>query len=835
MSAFRQFRGLVRRQLEADDAIMAVQPSGTVTLVFTDIEGSTRLLHELGQDAYREALAAHRHVVREAFAGRGGYEVDYEGDAFFYAFSAAGQAVAAVSEAIGGLEGGPIRIRVGIHTGEPGLDPPKYVGMDVHLAARVMSVGHGGQVLVTRSARDLVDEELLDLGEHRLKDIVDPVWLYQLGQGEFPPLKSLNNTNLPTPASSFLGRESELDEADRLIADCRLLTVSGPGGAGKTRFAIELASRELARFPNGVFWVPLAALRDPGLVPETIAQTLGAKNGLAEHIGERRMLLVLDNLEQVITAAPELSKLLAECPRLAMLVTSRELLRVRGEVEFALPPLVDREAVELFCTRAGSISDPTVERICQWLEGLPLAIELAAARMAVFTPEELLDRIGRRLDLLRGGRDADPRQQTLRAAIQWSFDLLDDREALLFRRLAVFAGGCTFATAEEVCGADADTLQGLVEKSLVCRTYGRFWMLETNREFAVEGLADSGEQDAVSEAHAQHFLALAEAAEVKGEAYTPDWLERLDAERDNFRAALRWALDAGRAALALRLASALGRLWVIRAPREGYAWLSETVEKAQDAPKEMRARGLMWAGSAVFFTGDYRRSLELEEEALDLFRQLGDKRMVARTLVRVSSPTRFLGDPDRARALVDESIALYRELGDRSGSIYPLSHIALDEWLRGNRERGVSLAEEALELAREAGDAWWQVSQLEDLAMMAWELGDLCRAYDLAKEQIRLGRELGSAVVLLYGLALLAGVAAKRGDAIRAGRLWGAVEAYEERGAATFKGEDRARYLDAVSSLAGHDLEAGLAEGRAMTLDEALRHTVNPTNSNVQA
>jgi hypothetical protein len=382
---------------------MVEQPSGMVTLVFTDIEGSTRLLRELGQEAYRGALAAHRGIVREAFGSRRGYEVDYEGDAFFYAFSSATEALEAVEQAMGGLADGPIRLRVGIHTGKPGLDPPKYVGMDVHTAARIMSAGHGGQVLLSKASRDLVGAELRDLGEHRLKDILEPVWLYQLGDGDFPPLRTLNNTNLPTPPSSFLGREAELEEAAQLLADCRLLTIGGPGGAGKTRFAIELASRQLPRFPNGVFWVPLAALRDPELVVETIAQTVGARDGLAAHIGTRRMLLLVDNLEQVIAAAPQLSELLSACSQLSLLVTSRELLRVQGEVEFPLPPLVSQEAVELFCVRGRCRRDAIIVELCARLEGLPLAIELAAARLPVLSPRELLDRLGQRLDLLKGG------------------------------------------------------------------------------------------------------------------------------------------------------------------------------------------------------------------------------------------------------------------------------------------------------------------------------------------------------------------------------------------------------------------------------------------------
>ena len=332
------------------------QPSGTVTLVFTDVEGSTKLLEELGTDAYRDALAEHRRLVREACARYQGYEVDYEGDAFFYAFASPASALSAVSEAMDGLEAGPIRIRVGIHTGEPALDPPKYVGMDVHRAARIMSTAHGGQVVLSPSTVSLLEPgtfELIDLGEHRLKDIEGAIPIFQLGDGSFPPLKTISNTNLPRPASSFVGREAELSEVlARIEGGARLVTLTGPGGTGKTRLALEAASSLVPEYKAGVFWIGLASLRDAALVTETISQTLGAKDGLAEHIGERELLLLLDNLEQVIEAAPQLSALLSACPNLTLLVTSREVLRVQGEVEYPVPPLAQPEAVSLFCERA---------------------------------------------------------------------------------------------------------------------------------------------------------------------------------------------------------------------------------------------------------------------------------------------------------------------------------------------------------------------------------------------------------------------------------------------------------------------------------------------------
>ena len=523
---------------------MIEQPSGTVTLVFTDIEGSTRLLQEFGEQRYREVRDHHHRVVRDAFARHAGYEVDNEGDAFFYAFASAASAIDAVSEAMHELEAGPVRIRVGMHTGEPGLDPPKYLGMDVHLAARVMAAGNGGQVLLTRSTRELVDAELVDLGEHRLKDIPDPVWLYQLGEGDFPPVRGLNNTNLPLPASSFLGRAEELERAERLLEGARLLTVSGPGGVGKTRFAIELASRQLERFPNGVFWVPLASLRDSTLVMESLAHAAGAKGDLAAHIGNRHILLVIDNLEQVVEAAPELSRLLTACEHLTLLVTSRELLRVEGEVEVSLPSLAGSEADALFCERAQCEPSPAIGELCARLDGLPLAIELAAARTRVLTPEQILERLGERLDLLKGTRRRPAAADAART-VEWSYDLLTDDEAALFRCLAVFAGGCTLEASEDVAGADVDLLQSLAEKSLIRQLDGRIWMLETIRGYAWERLAESGEVVALRRSHLDWVVSLAERLSLRASRTELErWSKEVTGEEDNVRAALDFAGEA---------------------------------------------------------------------------------------------------------------------------------------------------------------------------------------------------------------------------------------------------------------------------------------------------
>jgi class 3 adenylate cyclase len=429
-------------------------PTGIVTFLFTDIEGSTRLLSEIGEQ-YADVLAEHRRMLREAFVSHDGVEVDTQGDALFYAFGSASEAVAAAGEAQVALDKGPVCVRMGIHTGEPSLTEEGYVGMDVHRAARICAAAHGGQVLFSEPTRLLLDQGLgmTDLGLHRLKDLGEPVKLFQLGEAGFPPLRTLNATNLPAQPGPLIGRERELGEVLELLRDgARALTLTGPGGAGKTRLALQAAAELVDDFKDGVFLVPLAAIRDPELVVPTAERVVGARVPLAEHIDERRMLLLVDNLEQVVGAGPALADVLSLCPNLRLLVTSRVLMRVTPEREYSVAPLPDEEAVELFRERA-AVAEPieAVREICQRLDGLPLAVELAAARTRVLPPDQLLKRLERRLPLLTGGkRDAPARQRTLRATIEWSYDLLSEQESRLFAELSVFAGSFSVEAAEDV-------------------------------------------------------------------------------------------------------------------------------------------------------------------------------------------------------------------------------------------------------------------------------------------------------------------------------------------------------------------------------------------------
>ena len=468
-------------------------PAGTVTFLFTDVEGSTRLLQERG-DEYLDMLAEHRRALREAFARHGGVVMDTVGDAVFVAFATASDALAAAAAARDALAAGPIRVRMGLHTGEPTLTEEGYVGIDVHRAARIAAAGHGGQILLSQATRDLADaDRLRDLGQHRLKDLAAPERLYQLGEDEFPPLKSLDRTNLPVQPTPFVGRERELGEVLALLDVHRVVTLTGPGGSGKTRLAMQAAAESVERYGDGVWFVPLAAVRDPQLIEPTIARMVGGPDDLHEFLTGKRTLLVLDNLEQLLPGAADIVARLDA----RVLATSRSRLNVAAEQEFPVPTLPIDDAVTLFTQRARQLEprfepDPAVRRIAERLDGLPLAVELAAARVKVLTPEQILERLGRSLDLLTSGAyDAPERQRTLRGTVEWSYRLLGNDEQRLFAQLAVFSGSFEVEAAEAVCSADLDVLESLVDKSLLRHGEdGRFFMLATIRELALEKMRD---------------------------------------------------------------------------------------------------------------------------------------------------------------------------------------------------------------------------------------------------------------------------------------------------------------------------------------------------------
>ena len=809
-------------------------PSGIVTLLLTDIEGSTRLLNELGAEAYDEALAEHRRVLREAFGRRGGVEVDTQGDAFFYAFPSAPEAVAAANEGQGALFVGPIRVRMGLHTGRPHLGTEGYVGEDVHLAARIAAAGHGGQVLVSHATRTLVDGELTDLGEHRLKDFSQPVWIFQLGRERFPPLKTISNTNLPRPASSFVGREREVAEVVGLLRDgARLVTLSGPGGSGKTRLAIESAAELVPAFRNGVFWVGLAALRDPALVAETAARTLGANDGLAEHIGERELLLLLDNFEQVVEVAPELGSLLESCPNLRLLVTSRERLRIRGEVDYPVPPLPQPEAVELFCTRSRLDRSDDIAELCDRLDDLPLAVELAAARTNVLSPGQVLERLSQRLDLLKGGRDSEARQQTLRATIEWSHDLLSVEEQRLFARLAVFAGGCTLEAAETVCGADVDAVQALVDKSLLRHSRERFWMLETIREFALERLEEGGDAGDLRHRHSAYFLGLGEVAKPELEGRSSSiWFDRLQAEHDNVRAVLGDALERGSADFALRLAGAIWLFWFTRGYwSEGRRWLESALAAGTESDGHLRFDALWGAGLLAVWQGDLERGRAAADELLALGADTGSTwaRAIGVDIAALVAHSR--GDWDQAAQLHAETARLARELGDSwllGIAVNNLGDVALN---RGEYERALGLFEESLAIGRERQDHETVARALVNLGLATLKLGDVERARAQLRHALVAAREIGLVDGFIQGFVGL-GAAYAREDPARAARLIGQADLLcEETGSHLqhFEGRLRDETEAALPARLGEDAYAAmLAEGRALAIEDALALALRP-------
>ena len=726
-------------------------PSGTVTFLFTDVEGSTKLLHALGAEAYADALAEHRRTLRDALTRHGGVEVDTQGDAFFVAFPTAPGALAAATEATAALSGGPIKVRIGLHTGSPIVTAEGYVGPDVHRAARIAAAGHGGQILVSAATAQLVNgAELRDLGLHRLKDLAAPERIYQLGAGEHPPLKTISNTNLPTPVSSFIGREHELAGIiDRLRAVARLVTLTGPGGTGKTRLALAAGAALVTEFAGGVFWVPLAAIEDPELVLPEIVRVVGAPDDLASHIGDRDMLLVLDNLEQVIAVGPMMAALLEGCPNLRLLVTSRELLRVRGESEFAVPPLGDTDAESLFVARAG-ITDDAVRELCRRLDNLPLAVELAAARARTLTPEQMLARLSTRLDLFRGGRDAEDRQRTLRRTIEWSHELLAVNERELFARLAVFRGGWSLDAAEEVAGAGIDSLESLVDKSLVLRADDRFRMLETIRSFADERLAELADADDLRTKHLAFFTDLAERWYADRFASESRWLPLVEVETDNLRTALDWAAVHD-ASAEVRLIGALAPLWALGARgAETRSRLTSALAR-HDTRDAIRAR-------AMTHLGEMEDDTAAIGESIEIWRELSDAEGEAVALEAMGWAYDAVGDYGAAQGAYEASLEVRRVAGspDARGlsSRAGICHVLV---AHGDTARAHEVATELLGLAREHHAALMEELALHfiaDCALLDEDWTEAETRYRRALEYARDHDLLGRSTDEVLGIAM---------------------------------------------------------------------------------
>ncbi|HEY7422233.1 MAG TPA: tetratricopeptide repeat protein [Gaiellaceae bacterium] len=868
---------------------MAAQPTGTVTLLFSDIEGSTALLQRLGTERYAEALDLQRGLLREAFGRHGGYEVDCEGDAFFVSFGSASDAVAAAAEAQQALAGadwpdeGAIRVRMGLHTGEPLAVPPKYVGIDVHRAARIMAAAHGGQVLISQTTRDLLEGDVRDLGDHRLKDLSQPQRLFQLmveGQpAEFPLPRTLENrpTNLPVVPTPLVGRARELDELAALLrGPTRLVTLTGPGGSGKTRLALQAAAEAVEAFSDGVFLVSLAALTDVTLVLPTIAQTLAVSERPAETLEEtlgrflsdRGVLLLLDNVEQVVEVATSLAGLLAGAPGLRILVTSREPLRVAGEREFPLDPLPVPEASEsidaarlsefdsvaLFIERALAVrpefavtneNAPAVAEICSRLDGLPLAIELAAARVRLLSPQALLSRLGERLALLTGGaRGAPERQQTLRATIDWSFRLLSEPEQKLFSRLGVFVGGCRIEQAEVVADHDGslgidllDGLQALVEKNLLRRRDDpdgepRFWMLETIGEYALDALGD--ERTRSRRCHALAYLALAEArsAELNG----PDETRAsnlLEAERPNLRAGFDWAIQAGENEVLARLWIAMGKFWLNERGHliEARAYLEPAIATATDSQSfEARALVLRNAYWTCAWLGEYDRAESLAEERIKVARASGDARLIAGALSSLSAATGDRGELRRAVELQQEAVSILREVGDSAGLASALINLGscledVEDWPASRQA-----CEEALSIWRRLGSTVSAAEAQQNLAHVLLIEGD----FESAGAQFRLALPVlyrmgppDSVAWTLHGLGL---VALEEGDPERAATLCATRESLHRQSGYVPRPrvlELANRQLEPLLALREEAaVEAAWVQGEAMSIDDAVAYAL---------
>lgn len=868
-------------------------PTGTVTFLFSDIEGSTRLVGELEESVYRELIEQHHRLLREVFSAHEGVERGTQGDGFLVVFSDAPSAVAAAVEAQGSLaaaawpSGAEIRVRMGLHSGRgvPGGDD--YIGIDINRAARIASLAHGGQVLISDSTRALAERSLpegvaiKEVGEHRLKGLDRPERIFQLTieglRTDFPtPVGGKAPVHLPARVTSFVGRRAELDRLRLLLSQSRLVTLLGPGGSGKTSLAVELAREVADDFADGVWFVDLAPLADPSLVEPTVASRLGVseqsgqsiRDEIEAYLSTRRGLLVLDNFEHLLPAVEVVADLLAAAPGLKVLATSRKRLDLYGEQTFDVPPLglpdIDAwadhdalariEAVSLFVERAGAVypgfsltdeNAPAVVKICLRLDGLPLAIELAASRLRLLTPGEILERLEQHFPVLGATpRDRPPRQQTLEGTIEWSYELLNQTEQGLFERLAIFAGGFTLKAAEAVCDPDGelgfDILNGissLVDQSLVQHVVeapgrSRFGMLETIRDFGRRRLEESGLMSNIGRRHLHYYRDQVKEAEPYLLGPDPaDWVDRLDAELPNLRAALRHALDTGESESGLRLAASLWRFWFLRGHlREGRSWLEELLAMEPDAQTPVRAKAYSALGGLVYWLTDHIATEFAYQSALDIHRELGDKEGKAEAMYNLAFVPAMTNQHQEARQRFEASLAAAKEAGVPGLVARNQIPLGIAATTSGDPHAAVDYLEEALNFFRQDGDSFHVAWATGALGKAYLALGRIDEARQASLDSLQLrgaGRNIG---IMGAGLNDVSALASSAGRHIDAMRLAGAAETLrEETGAsAPLPLKVQADVEKAARQAIGDEaVDRALGEGRRMTLDEAIAYAVS--------
>jgi predicted ATPase/class 3 adenylate cyclase len=818
-------------------------PSGTVSLLFSDIEGSTALLERLGL-AYTDALDGHRRILRRAWSTHDGTEMGTEGDSFFVVFGGADGAVAAAAEAQGELDayswpaGERVRVRIGVHTGSPRVHDGGYVGMDVHRAARIASSAHGGQVVLSSVTAELIrvrlpaGVRLRDLGVHHLKDIATPEQLWQLEidglQAEFPPLRTIGApSRLPMTSTRLVGRDDDVADLVDLLRqpDVQLVTLTGPGGSGKSRLAVGLAEQLMADYPDGVFFVPLASATTAEVMWTSIAEAVGVPprqrtpRGLAEYLSERRALVILDNLEQLADADAVVAELLAGLPQLAVIVTSRRPLFLAGEFRHPVPPLAVPEgptlamattssAVQLFVERAQRINPrfrlaeanaADLAAICRRLDGLPLAIELAATRLRLLSPQALLRRIDSALDIASVSKQTDRRQKTLRDTIAWSYDLLTPPQQAVFRRLGVFAGGADIDGVTAIAAADIssdvgqealDIIADLVDVNLVTAVEGadgepRFTLLETVRAYACDQLRAAGEARAARETHARHYLEVAERLEAQRESQHLVALDLAESEQDNFREALAWSLEDAHhrsTDVGLRLCSALSWLWGTRGyATEGLRWYEQTIEQAGNQPSKELATCLAGRAVLLLSQGKSDRGRAIATDAVTMARSLHDRETVAFALSVLGTAEQQSGQGDNARRHLEEAVELYRQ-GSRSGRMgRALGNLAGIVGMSGDYVRAEALLTESLAIFEDLGDSHEATIQAQNLANLLVTSGRTDEAHQLATSLVATVVALRNPNLTMAFSNTFMNILIQLGQAVLAAHLFGAEQAMRER------------------------------------------------------